>query len=48
MDRFQCAKCGETFYFDLELENMTAQPEEELPLACPHCDYGWSFYQPED
>ena len=30
MDHFQCAKCGESFYFDLELEGMTAEPPKHL------------------
>jgi DNA-directed RNA polymerase subunit RPC12/RpoP len=47
MDRFQCAQCSETFYFDMELEGMTAEPDEKVPLACPHCGHGWSFFRPE-
>ena len=47
MDRFRCAECNETFYFDLELEGMTAEPGEKLPLACPLCGHGWSLYYPE-
>ena len=48
MDRFQCAKCTEVFYFDMELEDMTAEPGEKLPLACPICEHSWSVYLPED
>ena len=48
MDRFQCAKCGESFYFDLELEGMTAESGEKMGLACPLCEYAWSYYRPED
>jgi DNA-directed RNA polymerase subunit RPC12/RpoP len=48
MDRFQCAKCNESFYFDMELEGMAAKPGEKVPLACPHCEHPWSYYRPED
>jgi hypothetical protein len=48
MDRFQCAECREFFYFDLELDGMSAEPGEKLPLACPLCQHPWSFYKPED
>ena len=48
MDRLQCAKCGESFYFDLELEGMTAESGEKMPLACPHCEHAWSYYRPEE
>jgi len=48
MDRFQCAKCGENFYFDLELEGMTAESGEKMGLACPHCEHAWSYYRPEE
>jgi DNA-directed RNA polymerase subunit RPC12/RpoP len=47
MDHFQCAQCGESFYFDLELEGMTAEPGEKMPLACPQCEHAWSYYRPE-
>jgi DNA-directed RNA polymerase subunit RPC12/RpoP len=47
MDRFQCAECGEIFYFDLEFEGMTAFPGERLALACPSCGHQWSYYRPE-
>ena len=48
MDRFQCAACEESFYFDLQLEGMIADPGVKLALACPHCQHPWSYYQPED
>jgi DNA-directed RNA polymerase subunit RPC12/RpoP len=48
MDRFRCAECGEIFYFDMELEGMTAEPGEKIPLACPHCEHPWSYYSPDD
>ncbi|MCG6944785.1 MAG: hypothetical protein LJE87_05510 [Deltaproteobacteria bacterium] len=48
MDRFQCASCGENFYFDLELEGMTAEVGEKMALACPHCEHAWSYYRPEE
>jgi hypothetical protein len=48
MDRFQCAECGEYFYFDLELEGMTAEPDEKMDLACPLCEHPYSYYRPEE
>lgn len=48
MDRFQCAECEESFYFDLQLEGMIAKPGEKVALACPHCEHAWSYYKPED
>lgn len=48
MDRFQCLECGEYFYFDMELEGMTASPGERVGLPCPHCMYPWSVYRPDD
>jgi DNA-directed RNA polymerase subunit RPC12/RpoP len=48
MDRFRCAECGEIFYFDMELESMSAEPGDKIPLACPHCEHPWSYYSPED
>ena len=48
MDRFQCAQCNESFYFDMELEGMEAKPGEKVSLACPHCEHQWSYYRPED
>ena len=47
MDRFECAECGEFFYFDLEFEGMAAEPGEKLPLACPMCEHPWARYRPE-
>ena len=48
MDRFQCAQCNGTFYFDMELEGMRAEPNEKASLACPHCEHQWSYYRPEE
>ena len=48
VDRFLCAECEESFYFDMELEGMTAKAGEKLALACPHCEHPWSYYKPED
>jgi len=48
VDRFQCAECEESFYFDLQLEGMIAKPGEKVALACPHCEHAWSYYKPED
>jgi DNA-directed RNA polymerase subunit RPC12/RpoP len=48
MDRFQCAQCGESFYFDMELEGMKAEPDEKVSLACPHCGHPWSYYRPQE
>ena len=30
----------------MELEGMEAKPGEKVPLACPHCEYQWSYYRP--
>jgi hypothetical protein len=48
VDRFQCEKCSDFFYFDLELEGMAAEPDEKLALACPICLHPWSIYRPEN
>lgn len=48
MDRFQCGECNRFFYFDLELAGMTAEPDQRLALACPHCEHPWSFSRPEE
>jgi len=48
VDHFQCAECEESFYFDLQLEGMTAEPGEKVALACPQCEHPWSYYKPED
>jgi len=48
MDRFQCAQCNEIFYFDMELEGMTAEADEKVSLACPHCEHEWSYFRPAD
>ena len=48
MDRFQCAECGEFFYFDMALDGMKAEPDEKLALACPACENSLSFFRPED
>ena len=48
MDRFQCAQCSESFYFDMELEGMEAKPGEKVSLACPHCQHQWSYYRPDE
>ena len=48
MDRFQCAQCNETFYFDMALEGMTAEADEKVSLLCPHCEHPWSYYRPQE